>query len=63
MRSRKKKHRKNAGDNNGPARQRYWQSGRLRERKIKALMKHNGLTRAEATIQWDDTRHRVKKSK
>ena len=61
MRSRKKKHHKNAGDNNAPARQRYWQSGRLRDRKIKALMEHNGMTRAEATALWDEQRTRIKK--
>ncbi len=45
-----------AGRNNGPSRQRYWASGRLREHKVKNLMRHNGLTRAEATVLWLDTR-------
>lgn len=47
---------KRPGANNGPARQRYWASGRLKERKIKAIMKNDGITRAQATIQWLDAR-------
>lgn len=47
---------KRPGANNGPARQRYWTSGRLEERKVKALMVHCGYTRAEAVLRWLDTR-------
>ena len=47
---------KRPGANNSPSRQRYWASGKLRERKIKRLMKACHLTRAEATIQWEDQR-------
>lgn len=47
---------KRPGANNTPARQRYWASGRLAERKIKNLMRHNGLTRAEASLLWHNTR-------
>jgi hypothetical protein len=51
-----------AGRNNGPARQRYWSSGRLRERKIKAIMKNDGCTRAVAMARWLDHRKgRIKK--
>lgn len=42
--------------NNGPARQRYWQEGRLRARKIRRLMKDHGMTREAATALWDWTR-------
>lgn len=41
-----------SGRNNGPARERYWRSGRLEERKVRALMRHNGLTRAQARALW-----------
>lgn len=51
---------KRTGANNGPARQRYWASGRLMARKVKALMQHCGLTRAEAEVLWLDTRQRRK---
>lgn len=47
---------KRVGANNGPARQRYWASNRLMKRKVKALMVHCGLTRAEAEARWLDTR-------
>lgn len=49
------------GHNNGPARQRYWASGRLEERKIKAIMVNEGLTRAEAYLRWHHTRKGRKK--
>lgn len=53
---------KRTGANNGPARQRYWTSGRLREKKVKALMRHNGLTRAQAEVHWENARqgHRTR---
>jgi len=35
-----------------PARLHYWSSGKLSERKIKNLMRHNGLTRAKAEQYW-----------
>jgi hypothetical protein len=47
---------KRPGANNGEARQRYWSSGRLMERKIKNLMRFNHLTRAAATDLWMSTR-------
>lgn len=47
---------KRLGANNGPARQRYWASGRLEERKIKAIMENDGCTRAVAYIRWHDSR-------
>lgn len=47
---------KRPGANNGPARQRYWASGRLEERKIRRIMKNYRCTRAEAYIRWHDTR-------
>ena len=52
-----KAHRSKAsGHNNGPSRQRYWNSKRLEDRKIKAIMKNDGCTRAEAYIRWHDSR-------
>jgi hypothetical protein len=44
------------GRNNGPARQRYWTSGRLAERKIRNLMRHCGLTREQAYALWHAAR-------
>lgn len=66
--------RKNKGGNSGrnrtrKTRERYWSSGRLRERKVRALMKNprydkegnpKPLTRAEATVLWNRTRKRGK---
>jgi hypothetical protein len=49
------------GRNNGPARQKYWASGRLEARKIAALMQHNDLTRAEAYVLWHAARQGRKK--
>ncbi len=43
---------KRPGANDCPARRRYWETHRLREHKVKALMRHNGMTRAEATTFW-----------
>jgi len=49
------------GRNNGPARQRYWQYGILRDHKVQSLMDHNGMTRIDARYFWDHARtHRVK---
>jgi len=47
---------KYGGRNNGPARQRYWQSGRLEERKVRHLMVHNGMTRSAAMALWRSVR-------
>lgn len=44
------------GRNNGPARERYWASQTLKRHKVKALMRYNGLTRAEAEVKWLDSR-------
>lgn len=44
------------GRNNGPARERYWSGGMLKRHKVKNLMRHNGLTRAEAEVLWLDSR-------
>ena len=52
---------KRPGANNTPARQRYWQSRRLEERKIRHLMLHNGLSRAEAYNLWHTVRKGRKK--
>lgn len=43
------------GRNNGPARQRYWSSGRLRERKLKAIMANDGCTKEQAMARWGRT--------
>jgi hypothetical protein len=43
---------KKTGRNNGPARQRYWRSGRLEESKVYNLMRYNGMTRAAAIAYW-----------
>ncbi len=37
---------------NRPARKRYWNRRTLEERKVKAMMKAYGLTRAKAKIRW-----------
>lgn len=44
------------GRNNGPARQRYWLSGRLEQNKVRSLMRHNGMTRQQATDYWRSVR-------
>lgn len=44
--------RKAKGPDNRPARVRYWASRHLEKNKIKNLMKHCGMTRAEATKFW-----------
>jgi hypothetical protein len=43
---------KRQGANNSPARQRYWGGKVLEKHKVKALMQHNGMTRAEAYVFW-----------
>jgi hypothetical protein len=48
----KKRKKKIAGRNNGPARQHYWASNKLEQHKVKALMRDTGMTRAEATVYW-----------
>lgn len=47
---------KRPGANNGAARVRYWAAARLRDRKIRALVRCSGLTVARATALWDGTR-------
>ena len=47
------------GRNDGPARQRYWSSGRLRDRKI-AAMRANGFSLGEATLTWNARGRRKK---
>lgn len=41
------------------SRPRYWASNRLRQRKVRNLMRHCGMTRAEAEKRWDATRTRL----
>ena len=53
---RKRSEHKFTGRNNSPARERYWRENRLRERKIRNLMRHNGLTRAAAYLLWTSVR-------
>lgn len=51
---RKKGKNKNlAGSNNRNAEHRYWTGRRLRENKVRSLMRHNGMTRSEAENFWD----------
>ena len=57
--SRKGSRHKFGGRNNGPARQRYWSSGRLEARKIRSLMRDHGLTRLVAYALW----HAVRKGR
>lgn len=52
-----------AGRNNGPSRQRYWASNRLEQHKVKALMAHNDMTRAEAVALWNSVRTTRRKGK
>jgi hypothetical protein len=48
---------KHAGQNKGPARERYWLSGRLRAHKVKKIMRNPpGMTREKATLLWESTR-------
>lgn len=47
---------KRPGANNTPCRMRYWNSGKLIERKVQNLMRYNGLSRAEAEKLWWATR-------
>lgn len=49
------------GRNNGPARQRYWLSGRLRKRKVARLVRCCGMTPQAAEALWITTRRRVKR--
>ena len=44
------------GRNVGPSRERYWSSRRLRDRKVRHLMRHCSLTRAQALVRWGATR-------
>ena len=51
-----------SGRNNGPSRQRYWAGSTLMKRKLKNLMRHNGMTREVAWLYWKDARKgRMKK--
>lgn len=47
---------KTGGANDTPSRRKYWASGILEKRKIKAIMKNFGLTRAEASLKWHSER-------
>jgi len=47
------------GRNCGPARARYWASGRLRERKMKNMLA-NGYTLAAASLVWQNRGRRKK---
>lgn len=40
-----------------PAKKRYWRPGRLREKKIRNMVR-NGMDRDAAEKQWDSTRRR-----
>lgn len=50
---------KSKGKNNGPARQRYWASGRLEEHKVRHIMKDTELPRAVATQLWHEQKWRA----
>ena len=39
-----------------PARWRYWGSGRLKENKVRRLMRSNGMTRTETETFWVEAR-------
>lgn len=52
----KGKTKNHAGKNNGPSRERYWRNGILEKRKVKNLMKYNGMTRQQAGIYWRENR-------
>jgi len=41
---------------NRPARKKYWASRKLEKNKVKNLMKSQGMSRAEATEFWNNTR-------
>ena len=47
---------KSKRSNTTPARGSYWTRGRLAAKKIRNLMKHNGLTRARAEQYWLEVR-------
>ena len=47
---------KSKKSNTSPTRAKYWNSGRLAAKKIRNLMKHNGLTRAQALQYWAEVR-------
>lgn len=49
---------KRTGANDTPARKRYRESGRLKERKIRNLMRYCRMTLAAATKLWEATRKR-----
>ncbi len=51
-----KKSKKSKRPNTTPARGSYWTSGRLAAKKVRNLMKHNGLTRAQAMRYWLEVR-------
>jgi hypothetical protein len=52
----KGKRKKKGGRNNGPARQRYWQYGRLEENKVRRIMRATGMTREAARKYWREMR-------
>lgn len=45
--------RKRSGGNDKPSRRNYWNSGKLRTRKIRNLMRCCGMTRAQAEARWN----------
>lgn len=47
---------KRPGANDSPSRRNYWASGRLAARKIRNLVRCNGLTEAQARLHWHASR-------
>lgn len=47
--------------NNGPARRRYWETGRLEQNKVKAIVRATGMSVAEARKYWRAARQGRKK--
>lgn len=58
----KHKSKKSKRPDNCPARARYWASGRLKARKVRNLVRHNGMEKKEAEVFWLSVRvrHRTK---
>lgn len=58
----RRRQKKVAGRNAGPARERYWRSGRLEDKKVRALVKHCGMSERDARALWRAERlGRIKK--
>ena len=53
------KNKKYQGRNNRPSREKYWHNRVLEERKVKQLMRHSTMTRAQALDYW----RRVRKTR